>query len=197
MINAFNEDPAHNTYVQLVAFYLCSRFLAGFHFAANGFMMPMVRGFMFASCLQILLPTALWIGSIYVEMPYRLALIWIALVLDMWGQIVYFAPIQYTLRFKGDVDNSFTRWVRSAFDYIPAVNIEHRVERTNAFVSLVLGYSVVGILFESNGGYNINCFLGKAILGLMQSFFFNWIYFDIDSNHIDVHAIRRNASASE
>lgn len=35
---------------------------------------------------------------------------------------------------------------------------EHRVERTNAFVSLVLGYSVVGILFQSNDGYNLDAF---------------------------------------
>lgn len=196
MISSFNEDPAHNTYVQLVGFYLATRYVIALHFAINYFLLPMVRGFMLASCVQVVVPTALWIGSIYVEMPNRLALIWIAIVLDMWGQIFYMAPVQYTLRQKADTDTPFTRAVRGLFDYMPAVNIEHRVERTNAFVSLVLGYSVVGILFQSNGGYNINAFLGKAILGLCQAFFFNWIYFDVDGNGIDLHAIRRSAPAS-
>lgn len=197
MISSLNEDPAHNTYAQLVGFYLATRYAVAFHFAINYFLLPMIRGFMLASCIQVLVPTALWIGSIYVDMPNRLILIWIAIVLDMWGQIFYFAPVQYTLRYKEESDTPFTRWVRNMFDYIPAVNIEHRVERTNAFVSLVLGYSVVGILFQSNGGYNINAFLGKAILGLLQAFFFNWIYFDVDGNGIELHAIRRSAVASK
>ncbi|KAM3490906.1 hypothetical protein MY3957_005816 [Beauveria namnaoensis] len=71
----------------------------------------------------------------------------------------------------------------------------HCVERTNAFVSLVLGYSVVGILFQSNGGYNLDAFLGKAILGLLQAFFVNWIYFDIDANGIGLHAISSVSSS--
>ncbi|EGX93126.1 hypothetical protein CCM_04498 [Cordyceps militaris CM01] len=195
MISSFNEDPAHNTYAQLVGFYLATRYAVALHFAVNYFLLPMVRGFMLASCIQVLVPTALWVGSVFVEMPDRLILIWIAIVLDMWGQIFYFAPVQYTLRSKEESDTWFTRGVRTMFDYIPAINIEHRVERTNAFVSLVLGYSVVGILFQSNGGYNVNAFLGKAVLGLLQAFFFNWIYFDIDGNGIDVHAIRRSAVA--
>lgn len=197
MISSFNEDPAHNTYAQLVGFYLATRYAVALHFAVNYFLLPMIRGFMLASCVQVVVPTALWIGSIYVAMPDRLILIWIAIVLDMWGQVFYFAPVQYTLRYKEESDTAFTRGVRTMFEYIPAVNIEHRVERTSAFVSLVLGYSVVGILFQSNGGYNINAFLGKAILGLLQAFFFNWIYFDVDGNGIDVHAIRRSAVASK
>ena len=34
-------------------------------------------------------------------------------------------------------------------------------------------------------------FYGKAILGLMQAFSFNWIYFEIDGINIYKHAIRR------
>ncbi|KAM3451684.1 hypothetical protein MY3296_005096 [Beauveria thailandica] len=195
MISSFNEDAAHNTYVQLVAFYLATRYAMAVHFFIYYFLLPMVRGFMLASGVQVAVPTALWIGSIYVDMPKRLILVWIAIALDMWGHVFYFVPVQYTLRYKQESEAPFFRRVRKMFDYIPAINIEHRVERTNAFVSLVLGYSVVGILFQSNGGFNLNAFLGKAILGLLQAFFFNWIYFDIDANGIGLHAIRRSAVA--
>lgn len=65
-----------------------------------------------------------------------------------------------------DAETPFMRQVTELFDYIPAVNIKHSVERMNGFSSLVFGYSVVGILFQSDGGYNINAFLGKAILSV-------------------------------
>jgi hypothetical protein len=32
-------------------------------------------------------------------------------------------------------------WFDRVFEFFPAINIEHRVERTNAFVSLVFGAS--------------------------------------------------------
>lgn len=197
MISSFNEDPEHNTYPQLIGFYLATRILTAFHFATSYFLLPAVRGFMVASCLHALTPIGLWVGSIYVDMPNRLALIWIAIAIDMWGQAFYFVPMQMLIGRDDESDTALSRTAKRLFDYYPAVNIEHRVERMNAFVSLVLGYSVVGILFQSNGGYNINSFLGKAILGLMQAYFFNWIYFDVDGHGIDVHAIRRSSVTSK
>ena len=195
MINSFVHNEEHNTYTQLVSFYLATRFAAALHFAVTAYTIPMIRGMMIASCMQVLLATPLWIGSIHVEMPYRLALIWIAIVFDMYGQGLYIGPFQYA-RHSGmntKVGQKINKWM----EYYPAPNIEHRVERTNAFVSLVLGYSVVGILFQSNGGYNVNAFLGKAVLGLMQAFFFNWIYFDVDAHNIEMHAIRKSATSSK
>jgi hypothetical protein len=38
----------------------------------------------------------------------------------------------------------------------------------------------------------MSSFFGKAILGLVQAFVFNWIYFEIDSFNLHVHAIRRH-----
>ncbi|KAM3560029.1 hypothetical protein MY1884_003141 [Beauveria asiatica] len=63
----------------------------------------------------------------------------------------------------------------------------------NTYVQLVAFYLATRYATASNGGYNLNAFLGKAILGLLQAFFFNCIYFDIDANGIGLHAIRRSA----
>ena len=69
-------------------------------------------------------------------------------------------------------------------------------ERTNAFVTLVFGYSVVALLFQNKAPFGINAydvhsgntawpladifsFFGKAVLGLIQAFSFNWLYFEI------------------
>ena len=56
----------------------------------------------------------------------------------------------------------------------------------------MFGYSVLAILFQSRSSFGINAFFGKAVLGLIQAFCFNWIYFEIDNYGIHVHAIRRH-----
>lgn len=37
-----------------------------------------------------------------------------------------------------------------------AVNIEHKTERTGAFVSLVFGYSVVSLLYQNQASFGMN-----------------------------------------
>ncbi|KAH0594232.1 hypothetical protein MHUMG1_08071 [Metarhizium humberi] len=194
MTNCFVDDPAHNTYTQLVSFYLAARLLFAVHYVVIAYLVPMVRGAMITSAITVLVPSALWIASIHVEMPGRLGLIWPALALDMYGSGIFIGLFRYAR--SAGADTSMGKKLNKLFEFYPAMNIEHKVERMNAFVSLVLGYSVVGILFQSNGGYNVNAFLGKAVLGLMQAFFFNWIYFDVDASTINVHAIRHSANGA-
>ena len=73
---------------------------------------------------------------------------------------------------------------------------EHKTERNNAFVTLVFGYSVVALLYQNKAAFGINSFFGKAVLGLIQAFSFNWIYFEIDAANIHTHAIRRHVLSS-
>jgi low temperature requirement protein LtrA len=88
-------------------------------------------------------------------------------------------------------------WTDRVFEFYPAVNIEHKVERTNAFVTLVFGYSVVAIIYQSSSSYGLNAFFGKAVLGLLQAFCFNWIYFELDGSDLFSHAIRRNVTSGK
>lgn len=190
MTYAFYDNEEHNTYTMLVSFYLAARFRTLVHYLVTGSLLPMIRGFMVCEAINTLIPSVLWIASIHVEMPSRLGLIWVALCLDMWGQSIITGLFRYG-RVVGE-ETGVGKFLSRVFEFYPAVNIEHRVERTNAFVSLVFGYSVVGVMFQSYGGYTVNAFLGKAVLGLVQAFVFNWIYFDVDGSNIDVHAIRRS-----
>jgi len=95
-------------------------------------------------------------------------------------------------RGKGWFPSKFKQWARSTFDVTPGANIEHKVERTNAFVTLVFGYSVVAVLYQNRVAFGINAFFGKAVLGLIQAVAFNWLYFEIDSFNLHTHAIRRH-----
>lgn len=93
--------------------------------------LPNIRGPMIGMSIQIFISAAIWIASIHVEWPNQLAPIFIALILDLFGGIflVYvFRQITTKNHFK-----NISHW----FDFMPAINIEHRVERSNAFTSLV------------------------------------------------------------
>jgi hypothetical protein len=125
-------------------------------------------------------------------MPVRLALVIPALVIDVYDKSIIYFMFVFAKRYEATPTG---KRLGKVFEFFPAINIEHRVERTNAFVSLVFGYSVVGVMFQSHSSVVIDAFLGKAFLGLIQAFIFNWIYFDIDGNNLHVHAIRRSAKS--
>lgn len=188
-LQTFNEH--YDTYSQLVGFFLAARLFQGLHHLYIGYMLPLVKGMMISQTILTLAAAALWIGSIHVEMPARLGLTFTALAIDLFGNLGHVALYRYGRSHSSALAHKVSRF----FDFYPAINIEHRVERTNAFVSLVFGYSVVGVLFQ-NAGYGANAFLGKAILGLVQAFVFNWLYFEVDGSNIHLHAIRRHANAT-
>ncbi|PVG04111.1 hypothetical protein CPB86DRAFT_778353 [Serendipita vermifera] len=78
-------------------------------------------------------------------------------------------------------------------DHVPALNIEHFLERTAAFVVIVLGEMVLSVVYHATdsqiGFKNI---YGNAICGLMIAFNFCWLYFDSECSRRFVHALRRH-----
>jgi low temperature requirement protein LtrA len=149
---------------------------------------------MIGNCVMTILPSGLWMASVHVDYPYRYALIWLAIAGDIW------APTLLVLFSRGALFpnwEKFQKWSRTAFEFSPGINIEHKTERTNAFVCLVFGYSVVALLYQNQDHIGLNSFFGKAVLGLIQAFAYNWIYFEIDSFNLHTHAIRRHFFSGE
>ncbi|KAL3427561.1 hypothetical protein PVAG01_01070 [Phlyctema vagabunda] len=185
-------EGLHETYTGLVAFYVTARLFMGGYCFILAATIPMIRGMLINQGVIIIVPCALWIASIYVEMPNRLGLIWVALFLDLCASIFVFILMRCAKFFSG----SLQAWFDRVFEFFPAVNIEHKVERTNAFVTLVFGYAVVATIFQSSSSeYGLTAFYGKATLCLVQAFCFNWIYFELDGADLFSHAIRRDAIA--
>ena len=176
------------TYAPLVAFYLAARLFVATSFLWYAWIIPMVRGTMLGNGIIMLIPAALWIGSIHVEEPARQGVIWTAIVFDLFGQF----GMVLLQRPGSPVFKFVPGWIKTSLEFFPATNIEHRIERTNAFVTLVFGSCVLGLLYQSNVEMGINAFFGKAVLGLIQAFVFNWIYFEMDSFNLHTHAIRRH-----
>lgn len=208
----------------MVAFYLAARLAMAIYYAATAFLLPLVKGTMVSEVLNILVGAAFWIASTTVANPLspdthlaiearaaeggaeggeggvesplnvtRIVLAFVALAIDLFGKGISVTLFRYGSSHETPLALRFRGW----FEFFPAINIEHKVERTNAFVSLVFGYSVVGIMFQNTGAFSLplNAFLGKAILGLTQAAVFNWLYFDIDGSTLRVHAIRRSVQS--
>ena len=74
------------SWTELVAFYLAQRMFLALYYAWIGYLLPMVRGYMYIHIICILIPAALWIASIYIELPDRFTIIWIAIVLGKSAQ---------------------------------------------------------------------------------------------------------------
>ena len=181
IVEAFDE-----TYATLIGFFLAARLYMTAYLFLTALLVPMIRPVMLYYCFIALLNAALWIASIHVSYPNQLALIFCALVLEICGQTSYIAFLTLAQRLFPKLNPYITK----ALDFHPALNIEHRVERTNAFVSLVFGYTVVAILYQS-ASQGIDAIFGKAILALIQPFVFNWLYFELDADRLTTHAIRR------
>lgn len=189
MTQTFSEEQ--DTYVQLVSFYLAARLFQAFSFGLTAYLLPLIKGIMICHIVAIIVPSVFWIASTHSDLPSRLGLIFVALALDLLGPFV----VLLLLRYPRTNDTPLAKRLERIFEFFPAINIEHKVERTNAFVALVIGYGIVGLLYQ-NAGYGINAFLGKAVMGLVQAFIFNWIYFEIDGENIHVHAIRQSVTTA-
>lgn len=179
-----------STYTAMISFYLAQQLFKANWYLWIGYLLPNIVGTMIYNAIITYISAALWIGSVHLRYPTQLALIFLSIVFDLFGSV---AVIVFLRPHKGGrVESMFQKY----FEFYPAINIEHRVERTNAFISLVFGYSVLTILFQNRDSFPMNAFFGKAILGLVQAFCFNWIYFEIDGILIHVHAIRRHFATS-
>lgn len=140
----------------------------------------MVRAMLIAQFIIITIPSILWIGSIYVELPRRFAIIAIAIFVDLTGTV----GVLFLVRGTKYISGRLAAWADRVFEFYPATNIEHKTERTNAFVTLV---SVVAIIYQSAASSGLNASFSKAVLGLIEAFAFNWIYFDLDGTDLFAH----------
>ncbi|KAK4704700.1 hypothetical protein P7C70_g1511, partial [Phenoliferia sp. Uapishka_3] len=76
---------------------------------------------------------------------------------------------------------------------IPAINIEHLIERNGALVTIVLGESVISTLYvATRGSLGASQTFGRASLGLIITFVYNAVYFDSALSRRYTHASRRH-----
>ncbi|RSH88423.1 uncharacterized protein EHS24_000968 [Apiotrichum porosum] len=77
---------------------------------------------------------------------------------------------------------------------IPAINIEHSIERSGAFVVIVLGELVMNLLYTATKGeFGASPMFGKAALGLLVAWALNYLYMTpVEGPYPYEHAVRRS-----
>lgn len=77
-------------------------------------LLPMIRSVMIWHICINLIGIALWIGSIHTEWPNQLALIWVALFIDIVGQVFF-----VLLLMLGNRVRSVSQWMGKVFEFYP------------------------------------------------------------------------------
>ncbi|KAK5951171.1 hypothetical protein OHC33_007924 [Knufia fluminis] len=188
----FSDD--HSTLTAGTSFYLTQRLFVALFQMVCSYLIPMIRGALFSNALVGIAASAFYIAAVHLKYPYNLAPLFVGLFVDYAGGFVLLAAIMY-FRAKEGCSATCNKLAK-LFEFVPAINIEHRVERTSAFTTLVFGYSILKSLYQSHAHVGVNAFLGKGILVVIQAFVIMWLYFDIDAWAIHVHAIRRHWMSS-
>ncbi|KAH7106780.1 hypothetical protein BKA62DRAFT_611499 [Auriculariales sp. MPI-PUGE-AT-0066] len=77
--------------------------------------------------------------------------------------------------------------------HVPAINIEHHIERTVSFVIIVLGEIVISVVYHvTSTSLGLSMVYFRAVLGLVIAFNIAAIYFDVSGTGTSVHAVRRH-----
>lgn len=120
-----------STYTSCIAFYVTQRMFSSAWYAGAGIVLNQVRGPLILTALINMISVALWIASIHVDWPNQLAPIALAIMIDLYGNVILIWML------KAAANHKLPAKIANWFEFFPAINIEHRVERNNAFVSLV------------------------------------------------------------
>jgi uncharacterized membrane protein len=94
-------EEHHQTYTMAIGFFIAQRFFVGLWFMWTGYLVPMIKGTMMLNACIILFSSALWIASIHVSWPNQLALIFLAIFMDLFGGSIVIIIVRLSKDRKG------------------------------------------------------------------------------------------------
>jgi hypothetical protein len=158
-----NADFATN--IMNTSFYVTARLSVGFLNLVAAFIFPDLRFFHLWNVIICCVPTAFWIAALFVDYPENLFLklssfllgtsFFIPLIIDWFPYyILYLVTTCYAkLKHKSDYIH---RPLSHLMEFYPAVDMDSRIERTGNFITMVLGYIVVNLLYQSAARFGLN-----------------------------------------
>ncbi|KAG9036713.1 hypothetical protein FRB95_008044 [Tulasnella sp. JGI-2019a] len=170
------------------AYFLVARFIRILIYLTYGYSLPRFRQahFLQAACLAII--SCIYLPLIWVANPtVVVTLASLGIFAELSSR--YFVGFYIRLTHKRVAKKGQSGW------YVPALNIEHSMERTGLFVILVIGESIINVTFAPLAGssqYGPHPEYWRALMGLSISSSLCWIYFDADSSRVFIHALRRH-----
>ena len=139
-----------STYTSAIAFYITQRCYSALWFLVVMALLPTIRGMMVFTAVIVAASSAVWIASIHVTWPGQIGVIFAALTVDYFGHglmwlVAWPKPL---LPGKDRKPNALRARLQKYFEFLPAINIEHRVQRNDGFIALV---SRIAALFLGTG----------------------------------------------
>jgi hypothetical protein len=154
-------------------FYVTARISIGLLTLLGAFTYPQFRAFHVWNAVVSIVPTSLWIGGLFVPYPLNLMVQWLSF---LWGRVIHYNLMidwfPYYMLFLlsslyGRVMNK-PKYVKAPFmdlmEYYPAVDMEMRVERTGNFITMVFGYIVVNLIYQSSAVVGFNAYIPSFVL---------------------------------
>jgi hypothetical protein len=155
------------------AFYVFTRFLLGSLNLLGVWLFAHFRMFHLTNAIIAFIPIGFWIGALWVKEPYNIALQWMSFLFGSSSKYILakidwfpYYLVLFSMSVYGRIKNrpELVKYpLLHLVKYYPAVDMEARIERTSNFITMVFGYIVVNLLFQSNArigfnGYNISNF---------------------------------------
>lgn len=189
-----------------VAFFLVSKATRVVGLLAYAYSLPKFRKSHLSMAAQTFLCSVIYLPLIWVTSTKgRIVLGTLGIALDYLTKytigIVIFESRRQLKKERMRVDSIDTETRRpkglkgaSITVHIPAINIEHSVERTSAFTIITFGEMLVGALYKSSATeIGLHQKFGRMALILIVAFSLNWLYFaPTDAVNSYEHALRRN-----
>jgi len=138
-------------------------------------LLPWLRNVQLVSFVLTLPSLALWIVTLYVHMPNKIVVFFVALVLEMILEKAHSLPVFSKLS-KG---------------YILRRDYEHYLERVSAFLTVLLGSGIELLISSSPAGHQIEPLLRYVIPSFLIIYFLYYMYANGVEDQVYLHAARR------
>lgn len=173
-----------------IAFYLVLRLCRVLSYSYYGFRLPNFRPAMWMHAAVGAITSVIYIPILFFWSPSLIVtLMFVGMGLEMFNPFV----VNCLLKFLHQLTK---KWNKQSL-YIPALSLEHAMERTVQFVIVVIGEMIISSAFvASKGSYGLSSEFGRGSLAICLAFFIIWLYYDADSSRTFQHALRRHTISS-
>ncbi|GAA5908283.1 hypothetical protein JCM6882_006791 [Rhodosporidiobolus microsporus] len=182
-----------------LAFYLVAKLVQALLFIFYGTWLPRFRTAQYVRAAAIVATAVWWIPLTVLE-QHKL-LVWLPIFATSLELLMGFAlPLALKLTHAPPFRSFVRRHLpgvskhrRYVHFFLPAINVEHSVERMNLIIIIVLGEMILNITFfaiSDQAGLHLEYL--RSIFGLIIAYALHWVYMDVDSSRTFLHALRRN-----
>ena len=168
-----------------ITFYLILRLFRIVLYVYYGWILPNFRPAMWTNAIVRTLVSVIYIPVIFYWQPRIIVTL---MFIGMGAELLNSFIVLYLLRLYNYVVKNWTNKML----YVPAISIEHAIERMVLFVIVVVGEVIISSSYKADGqSYGFSHKFGRSVLAIFCSFLLIWIYYDTGMYFLTVNLNRR------